>query len=83
MFIVSPDVVRADGSGNCSPTRSDCQYLKLQVGNAQKLSYEVDGDVYRVKLLAITRQINVLEKVLSAADDVAGPIESATQWKAG
>ena len=81
VFIVSPDVVRADGDGNCSPTRSDCQYLKLQVGDAERLSYEVDGDLYRIKLLGITRQIDVLDKVTTGADDFVEPIASATQWK--
>ena len=82
-FVLSPDIVGAEGDGNCAPSRRDCQFLKLEVGDAERFAYEPDGETYRIKLLAITTQIDVLEKLSSAADEIAGPIGYATQWKVG
>ena len=82
-FVLSPDIVGAEGDGNCAPSRRDCQFLKLEVGDAERFDYEPDGETYRIKLRAITAQIDVLEKLSSAADEIAVPIGYATQWKVG
>jgi hypothetical protein len=82
-FVISPDVTGADGDGNCAPSRRDCQFLKLSVGEGERLFYEPNGETYRLKLTAITRRVDVLEKLSTASDDVTEPIDNATQWMTG
>jgi hypothetical protein len=82
-FVISPDVTGADGDGNCAPSRRDCQFLKLSVGEGERLFFEPNGETYRLKLTAITRRVDVLEKLSTASDDVTEPIDNATQWMTG
>jgi hypothetical protein len=82
-FVISSDVSGADGDGNCAPSRNDCQFLKLSVGEGERLFYAPNGETYRLKLTAITRRVDVLDKLSSAADDVTEPIDTAIQWRTG
>ena len=82
-FVISPNVSGADGDGNCAPSRNDCQFLKLSAGEGERLFYEPNGETYRLKLTAINRRVDVLEKLSTASDDVTEPIETATQWMTG
>lgn len=54
-FVLSRDVIGATGEGNCAPSRSSCDFLRLGVGEEQELQLESTGATYRVKLLGITR----------------------------
>jgi hypothetical protein len=52
-FLVSTDVVRTHGDGNCVPSPSDCQILDLEPGQERKFTYAPPGDApdtYLVKL---------------------------------
>jgi len=54
-FVLSEDVIGADGDGNCAPSRADCRFLRLQVGDEEQLELGSSGTVYRIKLLGVTR----------------------------
>jgi hypothetical protein len=86
-FVVSTNVSSADGDGNCAPSRNDCQFLKLSVGDGERLFYTPNGETYRLKLTAITRRVDSLDKLSSAADDitddVTAPLDGTIQWKTG
>jgi hypothetical protein len=52
-FLVSTDVVRTHGDGNCVPSPSDCQILDLEPGQERKFTYAPRGDApdtYLIKL---------------------------------
>jgi len=56
MFLVSSDVSAASGEGACMPSSSSpCEVLVLRTGQIESLTYDPDGKVYRVKVLAIKR----------------------------
>jgi len=55
-FAVSRRVSSTEGEGRCSPSRSRCEFLLLEVGEVQTFEYEPDGRTYRIKLLAVNRE---------------------------
>jgi len=55
-FAVSRRIASTEGDGRCSPASSRCEFLLLEVGEAQKFVYEPNGRTYRIKLLAVHRQ---------------------------
>jgi hypothetical protein len=56
MFLVSSDVSAASGEGSCMPSSSSpCEVLVLRPGQIENLTYDPDGKVYRIKVLAINK----------------------------
>ena len=54
-FVVSADVTKSSGDGNCDPGRNDCQYLLMEKGDLQTFVYGDKQETYRLQLLAINR----------------------------
>jgi hypothetical protein len=54
-FVVSADVTKSSGDGNCDPGRNDCQYLLMKKGDLQTFVYGDKQETYRLQLLAINR----------------------------
>ncbi len=73
-FVTSSAVSSVEGDGRCAPSRADCQFLQLSVGDSEKLVYGPTSRTYRIKLLGITQQIDPLRSVGDAAGDVSGRI---------
>ena len=73
-FVVSNAVTNADGDGRCFPSRFDCQFLQLDVGQSEKLEYGPTARTYRIKLLGITQHVDPLQVASDAAGDVSGRI---------
>ena len=73
-FIVSNAVTNADGDGRCAPSRFDCEFLQLKIGQSEKLVYGPTSRTYRIKLLAINPRFDPIDAVGDAADDVSGRI---------
>jgi hypothetical protein len=73
-FVVSNAVTNADGTGRCAPSRFDCEFLQLDVGESERLEYGPTSRTYRIKLLGITQQIDPLQVAGDAAGDVSGRI---------
>ncbi len=63
-FIVSSDVTKSSGDGNCIPARDNCQYLKMKVGDEQRFEYEPDGKTYRLKL----NDVKLVEKPVKRSE---------------
>ena len=56
MFLVSSDVSAASGEGSCMPSSSSpCEVLVLRPGQIENLTYDPDGKIYRIKVLAIKK----------------------------
>jgi hypothetical protein len=54
LFLVSDDVSSVTGGGRCVPGGSNCQFLRLKVGDEAKLTYAPQGDrTYKLKLYGI------------------------------
>jgi len=54
LFLVSDDVSSVTGDGRCVPRGSNCQFLRLRVGDEAKLAYAPEGDrTYKLKLIGI------------------------------
>ena len=55
VFLVSEDVVRSHGAGQCLPSPADCQFLSLRKGDKRKLEYAPQGepDTFVIQLLGI------------------------------
>ena len=73
-FVVSNAVTNADGTGRCAPSRFDCEFLQLGVGESEKLQYGPTSRTYRIKLLGITQHVDPLQVAGDAAGDVSGRI---------
>ena len=59
MFLVSSDVSAATGEGSCMPSDSaPCEILVLRQGQVHNLTYDADGQVYRIKALDIKRVVS-------------------------
>jgi hypothetical protein len=56
-FVVSRDVTRSEGDGNCDPGRNDCQFLLMAKGDTQTFVYGTAEESYRLQLLAIHREL--------------------------
>jgi hypothetical protein len=54
-FSVSSDVSAVDTTGACVPAPDACQYLTLKPGDEARLDYDLDGNTYVLKVLAIRR----------------------------
>lgn len=78
-FVVSPGVISNDGEGNCAPTKIDCQFIELQVGEEHSFEYS-DGQRYRLKLL----EVNLKETELEAdqADEAADGVSRSVIFSA-
>ncbi len=61
-FVVSPAVVSTEGDGNCDPGRNNCQFLILEPGESQYFNYGEKAKRYKLKLLAINREVIKEEK---------------------
>lgn len=68
-FVLSPAVVRTWGDGNCDPGRNDCQFLTMKPGESQYFHYGEKAKRYRIKLLAIERELIKREKVAGGGKD--------------
>ena len=77
-FAVSRRVAGTDGEGRCSPDRSRCEFLLLEVGEAQNLVYEPNGRTYRIKLLAVNRH----ERRVKGSSGKGGDGPPATEFSA-
>lgn len=53
IFYVSRSVSLAEGDGSCFPSKRDCEFLRMRVGDQQRLEYEPEGRAYRLKLSKI------------------------------
>jgi hypothetical protein len=56
-FVVSADVTKSEGDGNCDPGRNDCQFLLMAKGDTQTFVYGAAQETYRLQLLAIHREL--------------------------
>ena len=57
-FSVSKSIDPMSGDGTCAPSPTDCTLLVLGVGQAENMTYTVDGKTYRVKI----NKINLVRK---------------------
>jgi hypothetical protein len=68
LFMLSTDVVGADGKGSCIPAPSDCRFQSLKEGEEEKIDYAPNGgdaDTYVIDV----KDIRV--------DEVKGPRKAA------
>lgn len=77
-FLVSTDVVRTHGDGNCVPSPSDCQLLTLRPGEERKFEYAPHGepDTYKIILKEI-RMVPIDEPGKSGSDESGREPQSA------
>ncbi len=52
-FLVSRDVTKVNGEGECKPRRTDCQFLTLADGDTEYLRYGKDGKRYSIRVTDI------------------------------
>jgi hypothetical protein len=55
LFLVSDDASQLTGAGVCIPKPEDCSLLALAPGQTEDMTYNVDGKVYRIQVLALRR----------------------------
>ena len=56
-FVVSADVEKSEGDGNCDPGPNDCQFLLMEKGDLQTFVYGDKQETYRLELLAIHQEL--------------------------
>lgn len=69
-FVLSPAVTATEGDGNCDPGRNDCQFLTLKPGESQYFRYGERAKRYRLKLVAINRE--VVKRTVDGGEDGDG-----------
>ena len=52
-FLVAEDVTAVAGGGDCFPSPDACQMLALKPGATADLTYAVDNQIYRIKVLRV------------------------------
>ncbi len=52
-FLVAEDVTAVEGGGDCFPSPDSCQMLALKPGATADLTYAVDNQIYRIKVLRV------------------------------
>jgi hypothetical protein len=62
-FIVSSSVTSASGEGKCSPKRSQCEFLILKEGEAQRFRIGEQGAIRRIVIDDIREEIVDRRKV--------------------
>lgn len=67
-FVVSNAVIGARGDGQCAPAPDACQFLFLEPGQSENLTYDPNGKTYRVELLRIHRIKTPLAEVTNFAN---------------
>jgi len=55
LFLVSDDATQPTGPGVCIPKPEDCSLLALAPGQTEDMTYNVDGKVYRIQVVALRR----------------------------
>ncbi|MEO7197884.1 MAG: hypothetical protein ABIZ50_05365, partial [Solirubrobacterales bacterium] len=60
-FVVAADAAVAEGDAKCAPSKGNCRFLLMKVGDDQTFRYGLEGTLYRVQLLDIDRHIVPLE----------------------
>jgi hypothetical protein len=55
LFLVSDDAAQLTGPGVCIPKPEDCSLLALAPGQTEDMTYNVDGKVYRIQVVALRR----------------------------
>jgi hypothetical protein len=55
LFLVSDSASQLTGPGVCIPKPEECSLIALAPGQTEDMTYNVDGKVYRIQVLALRR----------------------------